>query len=524
MDLVRRNIHMDRIKCRAGTQVTLENDLNIPDTKPDAASVVLNKGSVVIEDTASSDNHVRVKGRMQYDVLVQSVEGGLYKATGSIPFDEQVYAEGVTPGDSADVSWGLEDITIDLINSRKLSVHAVMGLQITVDCLWDEEMVTGISAGENGEEEFECNRKKKEVAEIAIRKKDIFRMKEEVELPQNYPNIMEIVWDQVELANVEFKLVEEKITVQGSVQIFVLYESEGEEGKIRTYETAIPFGGTVDCSGAKEKMLADIQYDIGHKEVEVRTDFDGEERVLGLELVLNLDMRMYEEETVEYVADAYGINKEVEIERSDSYYKKILLNQNIKNKVTGQLEAPKISDGILQILHNSGKVQIDEQRMDEKGITVEGAVQIQILFSTGEAAKPYERASGFLPFSYVIELPEHSGQCSYDLRANLSNLMATVSGNGTIEAKAIVGFDIMVFETIQEPKITDIKTWEPDQEKRSRLPGIIGYMVQEGDDLWDIGKRYYVPVSQILEFNNISGSNVRAGDKLLIVKGGNQTT
>ena len=60
---------------------------------------------------------------------------------------------------------------------------------------------------------------------------------------------------------------------------------------------------------------------------------------------------------------------------------------------------------------------------------------------------------------------------------------------------------------------------EPDAEKMASLPGIAVYMVKAGDSLWDIGKRYYVPVSAIRQTNNLSSDEIKAGDKLLIVKG-----
>ena len=59
---------------------------------------------------------------------------------------------------------------------------------------------------------------------------------------------------------------------------------------------------------------------------------------------------------------------------------------------------------------------------------------------------------------------------------------------------------------------------EPDMEKMAALPGIAVYMVKEGDSLWDIGKRYYVPVSVIKQTNDLASDEVKAGDKILIVK------
>lgn len=520
MELLKQSIHMDRKKCVAGTQITLENDVNIPDNKPDAESVVLSRGTIVITDSKSSDNHVTLKGKLQFALLIQSDLGGLYSVNGEIPFEEQVYMEGASAADTVDITSSLEDMTVDLINSRKLSVQAVAGFKLCVDAIWDEDMVTGIMVNEDMDGEVECSRKRKDIAQIAIQKKDIFRMKEELELPQNYPNITELVWHDVQLLNVEFKLLEEKITIQGSAQVFLIYESEGEEGRLKTYETTIPFGGTIDCYGCKESMIPAIRFEIGTENVEVRPDFDGESRVVGLELILNMDIKMYEEDNMEYVEDAYGIEKEIELTRKDSTYKKILLNNNDKLKISGKLEAPKVTDGILQILHSDAMIQVDELKEEEGKIIAEGAIRLQVLLSTGESEKPYTRAEGYLPFTYETELPSYKDKCSFELQPALSTLMVSLSGSGDIEAKAVIIFNLIVFEDMNLQGITEMRVFEADQERRNKLPGIIGYMVQEGDELWEIGKRYYVPVSQILEFNNLSGENVRAGDKLLIVRQG----
>ena len=520
MELLKQSIHMDRKKCVAGTQITLENDVNIPDNKPDAESVVLSRGTIVITDSKSSDNHVTVKGKLQFALLIQSDLGGLFSVNGEIPFEEQVYMEGASAADTVDITSSLEDMTVDLINSRKLSVQAVAGFKLCVDAIWDEDMVTGIMVNEDMDGEVECSRKRKNIAQIAIQKKDIFRMKEELELPQNYPNITELIWHDVQLLNVEFKLLEEKITIQGSAQVFLIYESEGEEGRLKTYETTIPFGGTIDCYGCKESMIPAIRFEIGTENVEVRPDFDGESRVVGLELILNMDIKMYEEDDMEYVEDAYGIEKEIELTKKDSTYKKILLNNNDKLKISGKLEAPKVTDGILQIFHSDAMIQVDELKEEEGKIIAEGAIRLQVLLSTGESEKPYTKAEGYLPFTYEAELPSYKDKCSFELQPVLSTLMVSLSGSGDIEAKAVIIFNLLVFEDMNLQGITEMRVFEADQERRNKLPGIIGYMVQEGDELWEIGKRYYVPVSQILEFNNLSGESVRAGDKLLIVRQG----
>ena len=63
-----------------------------------------------------------------------------------------------------------------------------------------------------------------------------------------------------------------------------------------------------------------------------------------------------------------------------------------------------------------------------------------------------------------------------------------------------------------------ITTCELDSEKMDSLPGIAIYVVRDGDSLWDIGKRYYVPISVIKQTNELTSDEVKTGDRILIMR------
>ncbi len=69
MELVRKNIHMDRIKGQASTQITLEDDINILDSRPDASKLIYDRGSVALEEIKVTEDHVAVKGKLQFLVM-----------------------------------------------------------------------------------------------------------------------------------------------------------------------------------------------------------------------------------------------------------------------------------------------------------------------------------------------------------------------------------------------------------------------------------------------------------------------
>ena len=50
-------------------------------------------------------------------------------------------------------------------------------------------------------------------------------------------------------------------------------------------------------------------------------------------------------------------------------------------------------------------------------------------------------------------------------------------------------------------------------------PGIVVYLAGEGETLWDICKKYDVPMDGMREMNNLTQDEIRPGDQLLIVKG-----
>ena len=58
MELIKRNIHMDRVKRSTVIQFTMEEDLNLPEDKPDISTLNLEKGEVVIEEIRPGTDEV----------------------------------------------------------------------------------------------------------------------------------------------------------------------------------------------------------------------------------------------------------------------------------------------------------------------------------------------------------------------------------------------------------------------------------------------------------------------------------
>lgn len=521
MELMKRNIHMDRLKCKASTQITLENDVIIPDARPDAAKLIMDKGTVTIEEVRVTDDHVNVKGRLTFQVLYLMENGSasddranIADMEGSIAFEEPIFMEGIENTDHVNVSWQLEDLSIELINSRKLSAKSVISLNLVCETIFDEEIAVDLVS----QEPVEYRKKNLDIAAMMIRKKDIFRMNEEVEIPGSFPNIFSMIWADVQPGAVEFKVLDDKISVQGEMRAFFLYRGEGEEMEICHYETTLPFAGTLDCTGCREGMIPEITYRTQNKEVEVRPDFDGEERIITFEQSLELDICIYEEEKIDILSDVYGVVNEVQVLEKNADFRRLLARCQGKTKLAAHFQA---ENGIViyRVLHTVSKLQMNRENILENGIELTGVVDLQIFYESIQEDQKYGVINGSIPFQYILEAEGADEKCICNVQAAVNQMTVPVIDAGEVDVKCVLFFRTNIYRGWTQKIVEQIVVSDADMDKMASLPSIAVYMVKEGESLWDIGKRYYVPISVIKETNELEHDEVKAGDRILIVKG-----
>ena len=128
LELQKKQIHMSRSKNTVSAQVTFDEDFNIPDAKPDVGSVLLKQADAVMEELRQLSEKVIIKGRLDFEILY-AVEGSgrMKNLSGALTFEENVSYPGLEPGDYVRCRTKVEDISIRVVNSRKLHISAVLG-------------------------------------------------------------------------------------------------------------------------------------------------------------------------------------------------------------------------------------------------------------------------------------------------------------------------------------------------------------------------------------------------------------
>ena len=516
MDFVKKILHQISRKSEAVSQITFDEDYNVPDARPDVGRMIQKKGEVTIGDVQISEGKARVFGGLVFHLLYVSdgERRRICQLSGELPIDETIHLDGLTGGDKVCITWEVEDLNLHLINSRKLGVRAIVTLHAWIEELCDLAVPMEI----RGESDVAVKRKEYRVVELAVQKKDVLRVKKELTIPSGKPELHEILWQDLEVRGLDLRSEEGRVSAQGELFVFCLYSDGEEDHPLQWVEQALPFQAEVECQGCISEMIPRIDSTLGQTTLEIQPDSDGEERVLQAEAVLELDICLYQEETVSLLQDVYHPHRECIPKVQEETLESLLIRNSSKCRLTDKLQMRVPKNKILQICHSQGDVKVHKTQIVSDGIQVDGILRLKVLYIVGNDDMPFYSAETVIPFSHIVEARGISKDSVYYLHSELEQLSTTMADSNELEIRATIGVNVLVLQCSEEFILDKMEEAPLDQEKIRSLPGITVYIVQPEDTLWDIAKRFYTTTEEIRSMNELENEEISSGMPLLLVK------
>ncbi|MCD7922864.1 MAG: DUF3794 domain-containing protein [Clostridiales bacterium] len=515
MDVLKTQIQMERRKGVVSTQATFDEGYNLPDYLPDIYSVILSGGDVRLDEVKAGNGHVIVRGAVQYRVLYKTDqnEWKISSLEGEIPFQETLSAPDMSEFDMVSVDPALEDLSIRISNSRKLNVRALLEVKAVIRERFDVELPTAVEA----EEQPEIMREEHEFLEMKYYGKENCHIREEIFLPSNKPNIQKMLWQQMQVLGTEERLSPGILSVQGELQILVVYVSE-ENSSLQWFAVKVPYHCEFEIPEAESAMVPYLSVQIQNLSCSPERDADGESRMILAEGELHADVRLYEAEKQELIVDTYALNRNLVMSRETGVFPELRMKNESKCRVNDTIRIQNGDSGILQICAGFGVEEIDRKTVTEEGILTEGAVRIRLLYLTDHDHAPLEAAEEMVPFQYLIEIPGIRKEDDVELQHSLEALSFLMKNSGEVEIQAVVCLKAMVtgfreLDVIQEIREEDFKI-----EELNTQPSIVGLTLAPEDSLWEIAKKYHTTTGQIREINQLESDRISGGMKILLIK------
>ncbi len=516
MELERRYVTLNRRRGRAVSQITLEEDLNVPDQKPDIFRVIHRQGEFRPDEVKGENGKVKVRGIFLYRILYLAEGSDRMPEVleGSIPVDETVFLNELEEGDLLDFHWELEDLHASAIHSRKANVKCVLAL--TAEAM--KEQPVPLVSSQPEEEDLYVKTCPVRLQQEVIHKKDTLRIKEEVNLPPGRPNIRRLIWKEMRLQGTEVRQDEGRLLVKGELLIFFLYECEDEPGRLQWVEQGIPFHQEVECEACHTDLTGKAEVALLRGEMELQADYDGEPRTVRIDAVLDLLLRYFEDSSAEVLCDAYSLAREI-LPKKQQYEWDFVRNvSDSRARMGGRMKLKDTDPKILQILCTGAQVHLDHTEQSKQGLLAQGTVELWVLYAASDDAQPLACAMQSFPFEHTAELQDSREKCEWQVFLCLDQLTVSMLDAQELEMKAVLQMQILFVQPSGLELVEDLEEEPLDLERLRRMPGMSIHIVQSGESLWDIAKTHATSCDVVMDLNEWKEDALKTGQKLLIVK------
>ncbi len=500
---------------KQSSQILLEGDMIVPDSKPDLQKILRCEGRVKLKDKRINDDRVSFSGEMTVCVLYTAKNGehSVYAMKTILPIEDLIHIDGLEKDMEVTLTADLEHMDCQIINDRKLGIKAVIGILAAAERKRSMEILSSVEGNEGS---LACLKGTLQTDGEATSLKDRFTIKEELVVPSGKPEIGEILWETISLTEQDIRPMDGKVLLRGNCKVSLLYADL--QGTLGSFTEKIPFNGYLEGDGIDTKTVVDGFIWIEDAKLTPLSDEDGEVRQLAADVTVGAKLNGKTMEEKEILLDAYAPNGTVTLKRETVMYPVMVANG--KNQFTLK-EHILLTDGeppMLRAEEAWGEVRLSEADAMQDAVRVEGVLTADILYYSAEDAEPVCVVHRGFPFTQTMELKgvQEGDEAHVSLRLEEMDYQILSEREG--ELRAVLSMEIHVRRQEAAELVTDV-IWQDNAGEQKPAAGAVIYRVQPKDSLWTIAKRYHTTIEDILAVNEIENPDmIYPGQKLLIIK------
>lgn len=503
INIEKQMISLNKIVAR-NTQVTwVEQDILVPDSKPDVMKIVQVEAVPFVSNVEVVDSGIRVTGEITYYIIYRAMEQDKTRGISmTYPFSQTINVERAKKGMEARVMAEVRNIIYSLPNERKVSIKTEVVFKYNISEKGDIELIQGIK----DTEDIEAKMSQDVFYNVISTKQEILDIREDIIIPENVPQIGEILRVSSNIANTDYKISYNKILVKGDINIEILYLEKSNIDNIFTHNITVPFTGMIEFENISENYRFDIKYSLRNLEIVL-----GENNMVTISGEVTTDAIMFEEKKVEYVNDFYSTNSNLNYDKSEVA---VIKNKETLNKQLNIKENIGITDEKNRIVSYNISTSYLNTKVSGSNLYVDGPLKVMVTFENKDT-KILDSKTYDVLIDTIIPLGREIPEENVVVKIEVENKIVTLL-NGNLEAN--INLNIMT-EVENIDKITIIGDIEQELLNPESFDSMYMYIVKKGDNLWSIAKKYKTTVDKIANVNNILDENkIDIGQKLLIIR------
>jgi len=478
-------------------QTVIENDIIVPDTKPDIARVLLLDGDVFVTGSDTGTDRAVISGCIVCKILYisddesRSVKG----IVSNIPFSYTLDIQGVRSGMKCRAKDIIEHMDYSLLNGRKINVKTIL----SINCKVYDEIEREVSSGIIGLEDIQALKDSVVINTHLGSNKVNFIIKEDIDLPSSKPSIGEILRNDVKISGKDFKVAEGKIFIKSDIGISTLYIADDESRSMQFLENELAFSQFVELEDVDEDTIINIDYDLIDYKIEAIEDTDGELRNIRAEIALNIYVNGLCQKTVEVLSDAYSPKSKIILERQQLNLDEIHSENKSQIVIRDTVDLTECNPEVAEIFNVLCKYNVSESRIEDDKVIIEGSVENNILYLANNEDQPVFCLKKEIPFRHEVDIKGINSNMRSDISLEIEHCNYSMISTEQVEIRAVIGVNTRVETKRIVPIINKANENLVDENRPLSMPSVVIYITQSGDSLWKIAKKYGTTVDTLIK-------------------------
>ena len=505
IEIIKDLIKVAEVRGASEVEGLVETEVYLNTNRQEIESILWVEGRTEIISTQVIRDRLLTNGKIKFNLVYKSMEeaNNLYTLETTKEFREELEIPGIEEGMEGQVNAQIEYIEYDLEENR-IDLRALINLTGQVEETKEIEAIKEIVGGDHLQIKEETIRYK----ELYGRETSYANIQDELRLDEDNPAIEKVIRFSIEAKEIQTLVAEDRLILSAEALVSFIYQAGNQIGHI---QESLPFNHFIELPGVAKDSSASVDLEVVEGIYEIVEDELGELRLIDLDIKIRVDGEVYQHRERPLVVDLYSTKEKLNIQKED-----ISILENVENLT--HVEDLNVDIGIdaEEILDIKEAYIITDKRIQDNSLIIEGILTLDIYYIERFSGEVRNYKDHF-PYKSDIYLEEKLDVSEIQIDSKLGDVDYDI-GQDILSIDNKINYDIYLNREKTISCIKDIgETSEPID--KSQIPSISIYIVQKGDLLWDVAKRYNTTIEDILSSNNLESSyEIKVGDKIIIEK------
>lgn len=238
-------------------------------------------------------------------------------------------------------------------------------------------------------------------------------------VPDIKPDILNTITTSGNVCIYKKEVLDGKIKIDGTVQVYIMYLADNEEGNIRGINTSIDFSEMIPIENCKSGMNLASRIEINEVEAKVLNG-----RKVNIKASLNFDLKIYSNEDMEVINQINGNSDIQKLNQNIEMYS--LIGEGNTRAYAKETVAIDPTDNLAEILKVDVKIRNKDSKVSYNKILVKSDVVIHILYLTED--NRISLVDSVIPVMGFVDIQNISEEHLCDTDYEIKNLLIKPNG------------------------------------------------------------------------------------------------